>query len=223
MGKLDEISKRMHKEMREQDDKEIMAFTRDIVDTPSMPTYPLNLFDMKFYIPMRALVEFKVDTVQIGSYLKHGEVRSSLYRDWMSIAVLPTNKVAIIDTKKNNLIVSVLPPLVKTVEVKDNRTLTDGNITKMMLRAQDAKERSNLRESFAMLDGVGREMQEKFDMSGKNLEDNLNHWKIALDKIDSYLGRNPKTMIDKIKASLPKDSINENKTEKIEDITDAFG
>lgn len=213
----------MQNEMREQDSKEIAAFTKDIFSAPVMPTYPLNLFDMKFYIPLRALVEFKVDTVQIGSYLKHGEVRSSLYRDWMSIAVLPTNKVAIIDTKKNNLIVSVLPPLVKMVNVKENRSLTDGNINKMMFRAQDAKERSNLKESYAMLTGIGKEMHEKFEMSGKNLDDNLNDWKEALNKIDSYLGRDTKSMIDKIKSALPQNVSKSEETVTQEDITDAFG
>lgn len=224
MGVLNKISERVQQEINEQNIKEITEISKEILLPPELPSYPLNLFVQKFYLPFRALVEFSVDTVQLASKQKYGEVRSSLYRDWISICVLPTNKVIIEDTKHDNKIVTVLPPIIKSPELREGYSYTEGNINRSLVKSAQASERGDIKGSLLFIDQAGREWQEKFNITREHLEDNLADWKKCLNTIDEYLGRKPEDMKKQIKDLLPSDVVKENSsTTTQEDLLDAFG
>lgn len=223
MSVLKRISERVQQEINEQNIKEITEISKEILLPPELPSYPLNLFVQKFYLPFRALVEFSVDTVQLASKQKYGEPRSSLYRDWISICVLPTNKVVIEDTKNNNKIVTILPPIIKSPELRDGYSYTEGNINMSLVKSAQASERGDVKGSLFYIDQAGKEWQEKFNISREHLEHNLTDWKKCLDTIDEYMGRKTSDMVKQIKNLLPEESVKESKETTKEDLLDAFG
>lgn len=200
MSSLKEIEAQLKEDLQNEDSKEIMGISRDIYNTSNIISYPIELFKHKFYYPFRALIHYNVDTIALASKIKHGKVTSSTYRDWLSIAAMDTNKVAL-TTKENGVekIVVVLPALVNIIPLREGKNITDTGINSLLLRASTS---NNQKDQYFSLMLVRKSLDNNFEFNKNKLLTIESQWNDALNKVDEWFGRDPNKELEKLRVEI---------------------